>query len=346
MKITEEFVNKRGGGFLMLGGVNSFNRGGYQGTPIDKMLPVVLPGSDVPYRQVDVTMRVTELGLKHPILLQTENPYADRLTWNSAPKLIGYNPLPGKRPAAQVLANDAKTGSPLLVVQKYGAGRTAAFATGGSWHWQMALPKKSQLHEKFWRQLIRWLALGSKARLSIELDKDIFPPKEAVAIRATVLNHAHQPTNDANVVAIVEDPFGVKHELNMAWTLSAEGVCRTQYIPIDVGEYKIDVKATLTDETELRAVSSFSVGQTLEEFNDVSLKVQFLNDLAAASGGRRFELDEVDQIVAEAKRRTDSMKREKTNYEELDIWDTPLLFGILALALTAEWIVRRRSGLM
>jgi uncharacterized membrane protein len=34
-----EFVNERGGGFLMLGGKNSFSTGKYQNSPIANILP-------------------------------------------------------------------------------------------------------------------------------------------------------------------------------------------------------------------------------------------------------------------------------------------------------------------
>ena len=40
--LVERFVSERGGGFLMLGGLNSFRQGGYERTPIGDLLPVYL----------------------------------------------------------------------------------------------------------------------------------------------------------------------------------------------------------------------------------------------------------------------------------------------------------------
>ena len=37
-----EFVERRGGGLLMLGGARSFSEGGYAGTPVADALPVVV----------------------------------------------------------------------------------------------------------------------------------------------------------------------------------------------------------------------------------------------------------------------------------------------------------------
>ena len=40
--LLQKFVSERGGGFLMLGGMESFQQGKYQRTPIGDMLPVYL----------------------------------------------------------------------------------------------------------------------------------------------------------------------------------------------------------------------------------------------------------------------------------------------------------------
>ena len=42
MALLQRFVSERGGGFLMLGGAESFREGNYAGTPIASMLPVYL----------------------------------------------------------------------------------------------------------------------------------------------------------------------------------------------------------------------------------------------------------------------------------------------------------------
>ena len=44
-----DFVNKRGGGLLMLGGRRSFAEGGWGGTPVGEVLPVVLENANAKY---------------------------------------------------------------------------------------------------------------------------------------------------------------------------------------------------------------------------------------------------------------------------------------------------------
>ena len=53
LAMLAEFVDKRGGGLLMLGGPRSFSEGGYAGTALGEALPVVLatPGAHRPIRR-------------------------------------------------------------------------------------------------------------------------------------------------------------------------------------------------------------------------------------------------------------------------------------------------------
>src|SRR6185503_3282950 len=48
LAMLADFVNVRGGGLLMLGGRRSFAEGGYAGTPLADVMPVVVNGDAVP----------------------------------------------------------------------------------------------------------------------------------------------------------------------------------------------------------------------------------------------------------------------------------------------------------
>jgi uncharacterized membrane protein len=354
LKITEEFVRRRGGGFLMLGGVNSFNLGHYHGTPVADMLPVVLPDPSVAYRQVEFHARLTKAGEAHSILRQSPNEVLNRDVWSKAPTLVGYNPIAKTKPLAQVLAVDAKSGAPVLAIQDYGAGKTSAFVTGGSWHWRMGVPVENELHEKFWKQLIRWLAVGSKAKLTVEPDKDLYSLEEPVTLRAVVLDREFQPVNDAEVDVQITDPFGEKlrdpdgleRPMRLAWTLSDPGVYEAQYEPPDAGEYSVAATARLEGEPALTATTTFSVGETLDEYSDPGQKVALLQEVATISGGRYFEPGEAAQLPALVEQSLGEKKEQETLYDQHDLWDTPLWFALMVVALSAEWILRRRASLV
>ncbi|MBM4036071.1 MAG: hypothetical protein FJ291_30425, partial [Planctomycetes bacterium] len=354
LRITEEFVRRRGGGFLMLGGVNSFNLGKYQGTPIAAMLPVVLPAPSVEYRNVEFSVRLTKPGEEHPVMLQSPNVVLNREVWQKAPTLVGYNPIAETKPLAQVLAIEPKSGAPVLTIQDYGAGKTAAFATGGSWHWRMAVPLENEVHEKFWKQLIRWLAVGSKPTLKVETDKDLYSLEEPVTIRATVLDRKFEPVNDAEVEVQIADPFGAKLKdaagkekpMKLSWTLSDPGVYQAQFEPPDAGDYTVSATATIKGVPPLAAATTFTVGETLDEYSDAGQKVALLKELATVSGGRYFDPADAPKLIELIENSVGERKQKETLYDERDIWDTPLWLALIVVALSVEWVIRRRVSLV
>ena len=68
MQLLEDFVKRRGGGLLMLGGVNSFGLGGYAKTPVGDMLPVTISPADPAYSDEQFAARTIAENLQHPVM--------------------------------------------------------------------------------------------------------------------------------------------------------------------------------------------------------------------------------------------------------------------------------------
>jgi hypothetical protein len=67
-----------------------------------------------------------------------------------------------------------------------------------------------------------------------------------------------------------------------------------------------------------------------------------LENLASATGGRVFDLDQSAAIPASFK--IGKVKRVLEDRQE--IWDAPLLCGTIFLLLVAEWILRKRCRMI
>jgi hypothetical protein len=93
------------------------------------------------------------------------------------------------KPGAVVLV-DAKptTGGrvPMLVTQNFGRGRTAIFATGGSWRWRMLQPLTDKSHEMFYQQLLRWLVSDTPRKVITSTPKQLVSDDSHVSLRAEV----------------------------------------------------------------------------------------------------------------------------------------------------------------
>jgi hypothetical protein len=88
------------------------------------------------------------------------------------------------------------------------------------------------------------------------------------------------------------------------------------------------------------------VGETLDEYSDAGQRADLLKEIAATSGGRYFEPQEAEQLPALIEQAAGEQEQRETLYDHHDIWDTPLWFGLIVLALSAEWIIRRRATLV
>jgi uncharacterized membrane protein len=349
LQLLGEFVKARGGGLLMLGGVNSFGLGKYAGTPVAAMLPVEISDADPEYSDEEYAAKIAKDGLNHPVMRLAADPVRNARLWDKAPPLIGITPVRGVKPRAELLISDSRKGRPVLAAWGFGEGRVAAFTSGGSWFWRMSVPATDEFHEKFWKQLIRWLAVGAKQQLTVETGSEKAPGRasafslgEPVIIKASVLGKDLQPVNDAKVIATVTDPLGKATSAEMSWILSEDGVYQYRYTPEEEGPHKVSVAVEGWDvkpaETTLEVVESFW------EFSDVGLKETALRRLAEQTGGRYFTPETaggIPGLVADALRES----RGAGVPPPKPIWDMPLLFGLLLALLASEWAIRRRRGL-
>lgn len=147
IKLLGDWVRK-GGGFAMIGGWMSF--GGFHGkghwafSPMTDLIPAtILPHDD--------RMEIPEGTI--PAAL-AEHPILDGLpaTW---PDFLGYNRLTD--PTGEVLLK-FPNGDPLLVTERVGEGRVAAFTSDILPHWGSPRFLEWPGYVPFWTNLFRWIA--------------------------------------------------------------------------------------------------------------------------------------------------------------------------------------------
>ena len=71
------------------------------------------------------------------------------------------------------------------------------------------------------------------------------------------------------------------------------------------------------------------------------MNADLLRELAHQTGGAFITIDELDQLPAAITRRTARL----ISLKEVDLWSSPLIFALLILLITIEWIVRKFSEL-
>ncbi len=341
-QMIEDFVKLRGGGLLMLGGVNSFGPGGYASTPVGRALPVTMSPGDGAYSDQQFAAQVAG-PLDHPVMRLSLDPVESKLLWDNAPPLIGVTPTAGLKAGATLLLQQPQSRRPVLAVQNYGQGRAAAFTSGGSWYWQVSRPSTDEFHARFWKQLVRWLAVGAQDMLTISTDASVYSRGDPVTLTASVLGKDLRPLNDAVVTATITDALGNKHDVPMDWILSQEGVYTARFAPDQLGQYQVSVQ--VEGWTSPPAEAAFVASDSTIEFADASLKRDLLRDMAERTKGKYFDIADASQLPPAVIDGMRSAALSTTTPKELPLWDMPVLLVLAIGLLGAEWLVRRRSGL-
>src|SRR5438874_11068308 len=138
MTLLQKFVSERGGGFLMLGGAESFHQGKYARTTVGDMLPVYVDQLTDSGPATDLHLSLTREGWVQPWARLRDNESAEKTRLDSMPAFQILNPVRGIKPGASPIATvaDSRGNSyPALVVQRFGRGRTGALVIGDLWRW-------------------------------------------------------------------------------------------------------------------------------------------------------------------------------------------------------------------
>lgn len=358
LQLVHDFVAERGGGFMMLGGMKAFAQGGYQDTPIADLLPVELPaptptdGRAIP-PQFNEEFRFTPTAeyLAMPLLQMDPDPFTNAQLWDKLPLLQGYNPLGAAKPGATILAVHPlhRTEAPRIIMatQRYGRGRTASLATSTTWRWQMHLNHRDMTHERFWRQLMRWLSAQSPDPVTIEMARESYSPGENVTLHLEVRDSTFVPHKNANVTVKITSPEGQAASLFASADLAAERVGDlakyvASYEAGGEGLYHVEVLAHDKQGHFLgKAESAFFVEPSQAELANADLQAPVLQRLAEITNGRYFHISEAGALP-------DAIQVARSSFSKLtehDLWDAPIFFLTVVLLLGAEWFVRRAKGL-
>ncbi len=353
LEMIRDFVGKRGGGFLMLGGSSSFGAGQYQNTPVEEVLPVWLQAEDENtglaslYAQGNGEISLSDYGRQHPALqLSLEDQESDH-PWSELPQLTDWNYAAGTKSGSVTLASLVPEGaepqpSPLLVFQRYGRGQALALLTGSSWRWQMLSDHTDQSHETFWRQLLRWLVASAKDPVTVETEREIYSQNESVKIRAEVNDETYNRINDAQVDASVTSPSGEVTTIPLQWQAQEDGIYQAEWVPQEDGMYEVRVNARASSEQKSygRANSHFVTSTGYREYFEPVQKRDFLQTLSTETGGNYYTLDNVNRLPEEVV----YTKLESSVVEVLELWDMPINFFLLLGFLVGEWVLRKLHG--
>jgi uncharacterized membrane protein len=349
LRMIAEFVERRGGGLLVLGGRSALDAGGYARTAIAEALPVVFDGSaeTEPAEPLEIRIERTPGGRLHAALQLADDSTAGDDAWVGLPSLTTFHRLHDLKPGATSLLSGRVTsgGRDLVVmaVQRYGRGRSAVFAVQDSWLWRMHgdIALDDRRHETLWRQLLRWLVTDVPSPVTATAWPDRVEPGAEIDLLAEVTDSGFVYVNGAVVSATVTTPSGRVDELPLEWTVARDGQYHATYRPGETGRYEARIVAERGGATMGERVVHFEAADLQREYFGATMRRHLLEQVAEQTGGRFYTADRVSALPEDVS----ITERGATVVEERDLWDMPFLFVLLVGCLGVEWTFRRARGL-
>jgi uncharacterized membrane protein len=357
--LIREFVDRRGGGLLMLGGQFALGDGDWNASKLTDLLPTALPlQAGTFHREADprngtahTTAELAPAGMDSIITRLVDDPAANAAKWKKLPYLMDYEDPGTAKPGASVLANMITPEGrklPLLITENFGRGRTAILATGGLWRWQMSSPLGDTAHNLFWQQLLRWLVSDTPGHVAASVPSQMLLDNGAVTLTAQVGDEQYNPARDAKVEAHILGPGGVSALVEMSPVPDSPGQFQAAWSAPKAGAYLTEVTALRNDPKtggvkELgRDVLTFQRMDGVAENFHIEQNRELLERLAAQTGGQYWKPADLGKLPAAIP----FSEAGVTVRETKDLWNLPLVFLILLLLRFSEWWLRRKWGIV
>lgn len=346
MSLLKQFVSRRGGGLLMLGGKESFVEGGYQRSAVGEMLPVYLDRADPATIDAGYRLLLTREGWLQPWVRTRANEQDEHKRLAAMPEFKSLNSVRAIKPGASVLAQLTSpdgTERPALVVQPFGRGRTAALLIGDLWRWNLKRTDHTQSDlEKSWRQTVRWLVSDVPGRVEVETRRTTAGAVPAVQVLVRARDAQFEALDNAHVALRVQTPDDRKVELVAESSDRSPGQYEATFAPRAPGVYRATITVTAADGSEVgQREIGWSVEPQTEEFRTLAVNRSLLEQLAKDTGGEVIVADDLDQFVG-------SLPNRKIPIVETwayPLWHQSSVFLLAVGCLIGEWGLRRWRGM-
>jgi hypothetical protein len=274
--------------------------------------------------------------------MQLGPPDKNRALWLDLPPLKGATRLKPLSDLTDVWAV-APDGSPLLMAMTIQRSRVAAFAGDTTYLW-WTVGNKAELHQRFWRQLIIWLAkkeADTDQPVWVKVMPRTYAPGATVGLSFGARSADGSPLEDADYQVEVTSPDGQKTKLTPR---KSGGENTAEFAKTALpSDYWVRVSARRKEASVgFDASTRFIVDARDLELDYPSADYEFLKEISSMTGGQSVKPEEVDALLD----RLNESKTNVTRVQTITLWDNWGLLLIFVGLMTTEWFLRKKRGLV
>ena len=346
-ELLREYVDRRGGGVLFLGGREALSDGGWGASSLNDLLPTFLPSGNHNFHRNQATVELTPAGVDSPITRILDDPEKNAERWKKLTYLADYEDPGSPKPGATVLAemNVGHRKMPMFITQNYGHGRTAILATGGTWRWQMSEALGDPSHDLFWQQLLRWLVAESPGPIIASTPSRELMDQGQLQLTAQVRDRQFQPAADAHVTAHIVGPGNTNAMVDLTPSEDTPGQYQTEWTAEKPGDYLAEVTAESAGSQPQQLgsdVLTFQREDGVAENFHTEQNRHLLEQLASQTGGSYWKPSDLKNLPRDISYSEAGISVRSTK----ELWDMPIIFILLLGLPITEWLLRRKWGVV
>jgi uncharacterized membrane protein len=353
LQLVSEFVAKKGGGFGMIAGP-MFSPLAYRNTPIEAILPVNISRVQ-PDDGATITMGFRPLLTKEGASSSLFRFFADkavneRYLRDEIQPIFWYSKgVTAKPGVGEVYAQHPTEVGPdnrkaaILVLGRFGAGRTLFSAIDDSWRWRFYTGE--QIFDTYWVQQLRYLARSKKLgqrRLTLTSLRPNYELGEQVRIMMRVL--------DPQLAGQLPEQVRVDIEDGAGQLVRQEGLVRQEdqgdlysfsFTADRIGKFTVKLPPIAGGVEAMDLPIEVSVPKL--ELAEPKVDRTALARLAQETMGTAVELSKARDMLP---RLIPSAAKVIPIESSQPLWDAPLAMILFVLLITGEWVLRKMYGML
>jgi hypothetical protein len=236
---------------------------------------------------------------------------------------------------------------PFIVTRNVNKTKSLAVLGYGLWRWNMMSDAGSgtdQILEQFILNAVRWLTTQEDSRrIRVQSSKHVYTTQDAVEFIAQVYDANYQPVDDAQVEVHVQR--GSETSLIVLNALGS-GQYQGEFEALREGEYKFTATVVANGAAIGSDQGTFSVGGLNAEFLETRMNKSLLQQIAAQTGGRYYDGDNVSSLAQDVTTMPHFKSRDISTSATIEIWNSRWMLVLVVFIFSLEWFLRKRNGML
>jgi len=280
----------------------------------------------------------TSLGLQRYVMQLGSSAAVNQQIWNFAGSFKRSKSVKKKYDTVEILAQSAGNEAvPLLFAADVIRSRVMAFAGDTTFQWFLSGNRAE--HERFWRQLILWLAHkenDSGQSIWARVNPRNVSPGASVPIQFGARDAEDKPVSDVKFTVQVTGPSGKSHQVESFST--GESSTTTFSQTQEPGDYWVTVHAEKNGTSlGFDATTRFIVDPRDLELDNPAADYSLLEAISSLSGGTSLPPEELESFLTRMNQEK-SWNNDLIRYRRISLWDNWYFLLLFVVLLTGEMV--------